>query len=312
MVVLPRPAQTLAQRQFGVVARFQLLRWLRPVQVDGLVRHGLLVRLERGVYRVAGGAVLAEQRPVAAALRVRPAATVTGPFVLGHLRVDGFTPDDPFELLVSPRRELPRNVDFAYRRDPRPNRPVIKLGEVRLARPFDALLDTCRLRADVGDRRLRLAYDWLRWRDLIDTDRAARELARLATVDAGAQVLLEVLDGVGLEPESDGERRLGGLVRLFDPEPEPQAWVTPRRRVDWYFRTARCGWEYLGTVDHAHVAGRIRDDQRDAELRRAGIHLSYVTAADLADESALLATIAGTLTVRAHAFGVTPPVLRPA
>jgi hypothetical protein len=62
-------------------------------------------------------------------------------------------------------------------------------------------------------------------------------------------------------------------------------------------------------VDHAYVAGRIADDARDAEVREHGIHLSYVTKQDLREPATLLASMAATLTVRAHALGVVPPAV---
>ena len=115
-------------------------------------------------------------------------------------------------------------------------------------------------------------------------------------------------EGGGDRVESEGERRLAPIVGCFEPALEPQVWVTPGRRVDVYSRRCRYGYEYLGEVDHASIAGRLADDARDAELRREGIRLGYVTKRDLDDPIALLATMAGTLTVRAHELGVAPPV----
>jgi hypothetical protein len=254
--LLPAEATKLAETQYGVVSRRQLLRELSPSQVKGRVRHGRLVVVERGVYRVPGGAVVPQQRPFAAALRSGDGATLTGPFVLGHLGVDGF-------------------------------------------------------RDTVGDRRLRLAFDWMRWNGLVSGTRLSAHLAALAEqADPGAHAVLDALGATGTAPESDGERQLGGALCRFSPPPEPQVWVTPRRRVDWYFRALRYGFEYLGGVDHGAVAGRIDDDERDRELRAEGIRLVYVTAADLAESTTLLGTIASTLTVRAHELGVPAPALR--
>jgi hypothetical protein len=98
------------------------------------------------------------------------------------------------------------------------------------------------------------------------------------------------------------------VLSCFDPPFIAQYWVTPRRRVDFYCPRCRYGYEYLGEVDHTCVAQRLADDERDAELRREGIRLGYVTKHDLCDPLALVATIAGSLTVRAHELGVEPPV----
>jgi hypothetical protein len=116
--------------------------------------------------------------------------------------------------------------------------------------------------------------------------------------------------GTGTAPESDGERDLGAVLCRFTPPPEPQVWVTPSRRVDWYFRAIRYGFEFLGRVDHGAIASRLADDERDRELRAEGIRLGYVTARDLAEATTLLGTVASALTVRAHELGVPAPALR--
>jgi hypothetical protein len=117
----------------------------------------------------------------------------------------------------------------------------------------------------------------------------------------------------GLVIETEGERALAPVLSCFDPPFITQYWVTPRRRVDFYCPRCRYGYEYLGEVDHTCVAQRLAEDERDAELRREGIRLGYVTKHDLRDPLALVATIAGSLTVRAHELGVEPPVAaRPA
>jgi hypothetical protein len=87
-------------------------------------------------------------------------------------------------------------------------------------------------------------------------------------------------------------------------------WVTPHRRVDWWFRSLRYGLEYQGSVDHATLAGRIADADRDLELVRDDIRLGYVTAADLRDVGALTARIASALVVRAHERGCPSPRFR--
>ncbi len=307
---LPEPAISLLEAQLGVVARRQLRRWLGAQPVDDLLRGPRFDRLERGVHRLRGSAGLPEQRAIAAALRVGEGAVLTGPVVLSRYGLDGFSGDHPFEVLVPPGRRL-RGITFRHRRDPDPRRATGSLGEVALASPVDALIDSGGFAGEVGERALRLGYDQLRWRGLVTPARLTSRIAQLGPGAPGGAALLELFDLAGLEPESDGERGLGVLLQRFDPRPEPQVWVTPSRRVDWYFRAVRYGYEYLGSVDHARVSGRLDDDRRDAELRREGIRLGYVTAADLRDEASLLAAVAGALSVRAHELGTSPPVLRP-
>lgn len=162
----------------------------------------------------------------------------------------------------------------------------------------------------MGERQVRLAYDWMRWHDLVTAEKVARRIRELRGLAPGAAVLHDLLEaGGGGRVESEGERQLGALLRCFEPAPEPQVYVTPKRRVDWFFRLLRIVVEYLGSVDHATAAGRAADGQRDDELARAGIEVIYVVHADLAQPQALLGRIAGVLALRAQELGVAAPVL---
>ncbi len=308
MVNLPAPAIELAESQLGVIARSQLLRWMSAGAVDGLRTRGRLEVLERGVYRVVGGARLPDQLVLAAALRAGSGAMVTGPYVLGDLRVDGFGPGDPFEILVPDGREL-HNVGFAHRRVGLSDREFRARGEVRLASPGDALIDAALHRSTVGDRALRVAYDHLRWRGLASTSALRARLVARGASDPAVQAFGQLFGDSGLISESEGERLLAPVLTRIRPQPVPQVWVTPKRRVDWYLRELRIGWEYLGSIDHASADRRRLDGSRDAELGAFGVRLLYVTARDLDDPLALLATTMSALVVRAEELGAAAPVL---
>ena len=306
--MLPPQIATHCAQQHGVVARRQVLAVLPETRADHLLRSGAFERLHWGVARLRGTPRSPMQAAFAAALRAGPSATLTGPRILALLRVPGFEDAMPFEVLTPPVRRL-RGVTFRHRRDPDPERAVSHHGEVRIVEPVDALIDAAAFVNVLGARRLRVAWDHLRWYLGVRNARLDTRLARLAGVAPGAGVLGQILDASGgSRIESEGERGLAAVLDCFEPRFEPQVWVTPGRRVDFYSRRVRCAYEYLGRVDHASLADRIADDGRDAELRREGVHVGYVTAADLREPTALLATIAGTLTVRAHGLGVAPPV----
>ncbi len=307
--MLPPAVVQLAEAQLGVVARHQLRRSVPDHVADALLHGAWLERLDRGVYRVVGGARLPQQRAIAATLRAGSGACLTGPVVLALLGIDGFRGDEPFEVLVPPGRRL-SGIDFPVRRDPDPARPVGQRGEVRLVGPIDALIDSAAFADELGARRIRLAHDVLRWRGLLAPGRLTERITALGRSAPGGSELAGLLDLDLREATGDGERRLGELLARFEPPPEPQVWVTPNRRVDWWFRSVRYGWEYQGSVDHGTRVGRTRDAERDAELRRDGIRLGYIDDADLRDETALLATVAGALAARAHELGVAAPRLR--
>lgn len=306
---LPLPAARLAESQYGVIARRQLAAWLPDHGVDALARGPRLEVLERGVYRVVGGARLPEQAAIAAALRAGAGAVLSGPVVLALYGVDGFRGDEPFVVLLPPGRRL-RRVGFPVGRDGDAGRPTSNRGDVRLVGPLDALIESATFVDEIGARRLRLAHDVLRWRGLLRPGELADRAKALGVTGPRAAPLADMLGLDAQASTGEGERRLGRLLGRFRPSPEPEVWVTPCRRVDWYFRSVRYGVEYQGTVDHATGVGRRSDAARDRELRHEGIRVGYVTADDLEDERTLLATIAGALTARADELGVPrPPVL---
>jgi hypothetical protein len=308
VAVIPDPAFETAEAQHGVLARYQLQRWVSEATADDLLRSGLFAPVIRGVHRVRGAPRLVEQFAFAAALRARPDATVTGPLALGLLGVPSFLGSSEFEILRRRERRL-MNVAFPHRVDPVPGRAVARYGDVRVAGPLDALIDSAGLLGDGRARDLRVAWDHLRGKGLTTPDRLQRRCDQLRGSSPGVSILESILERAGgHEIESEGERTLAPILSCFEPAFEPQVWVVPGRRVDFYCRRCRYGYEYLGEVDHVCVAQRLADDERDAELRREGIRLGYVTKHDLRDPVALMATIAGSLTVRAHELGVTPPV----
>ncbi len=309
MAHLSRSTVALFQRQLGVAARRQLVARSSAAEVDGLVRRRHLVVVERGVYKLRGGALVAGQRAVAAALRAGPGSCLTGPAVLGLHGVDGFHGDDAFTVLVPSGRRLPA-ASFPWRVDRAGPRQVTRRGAVRLAAPADAVVDAVGWRAELGDRTLRSAVHWLGWRGLVDRDRLLADLVDRAPREPDARGLLEVLGGIELARcESEPERSLGRLLACFDPRPDAQVWVSPHRRVDWFFPSLRLAVEYDGEVDHPR--GSTSDARRDEELRRCGIEVVHVTREHLRDRQALLLHLTGVLARRALELRVPAPSFDP-
>lgn|GEM_PF-1989163 len=308
----PTDLVRLAEAQLGVVSRAQLVAAIGASRTDALLRSAWVEAIEFGVRRIRGSARIPVQRAFAATLRAGRGATLTGPVALTLLDLDGFGAFNevlPFEVLLPPGRRL-RGVDFPHRRDPDPDRPVSRRGEVRIAAPVDALIDSAAFVDQVGARRIRLAHDVLRWRGLLRPGRLTQRIRELGPGVPGGVELATLLE-LDLRSETgDGERRLGELLALFDPSPIPQHWVTPSRRLDWWFPTVRHGVEYQGTVDHATSVGRRADQQRDGELRREDIRITYVAESDLQEEAALLASLSAALAARAYELGVAAPHLR--
>ncbi len=306
MHTFPAAVRDRLDRQFGAISRRQLLaEGLTPDQIDGLVRRGVLRVIQRGVYRVDGGATSPEQGALAAVLRAGAGARIDGPFVLGLLHVDGFTREDPFEVLVSPGRRL-CNVDFRWRVDPAPDDGHAAFGALPIVTPSRAFVSTARVLAD-DPRRLRVGVQSARWRGLITPARLGEWMDRLRDADEGSDVVRSLFDEGVLASESDGEVRLGRHLECFDPAPEPQVWVTPAIRVDWYWRQLRLAPEYDGVIDHAHAAGRAEDRRREEALAEVGVRRVPVTAADLADPEGLMRLMEAEMLVRARELGVAVP-----
>jgi len=311
-MILPRALLRLAEAQLGVLARSQIVPLLGEGRTNNLLGSDQTEPVAYGVHRFVGGARLPVQHALAATLRAGRDATLTGPAALALLDLDGFgvlNDEHPFEVLLPPRRRL-TGADFPHRRDPDPDRPVTRRGEIRIAGPVDALIDSAAFVDGVGARRIRLAHDVLRWRGLLKRGRLSERIHELGPRAPGGAALAALLELDLQDATGDGERRLGELLSRFDPPPIPQYWISPRRRTDWWFPEVRLGVEYQGTVDHATVVGRSADLERDAELRRENVRLIYVCRQDLDDEPGLIATICAALGARAYELGVAAPRLR--
>lgn len=306
---IPPRLVALIESQFGAVARPQLLDHMTEGEVEGLVARRSLEPVQRGVYRVKGGATSPEQSAMAAVLRCRPQAVVSGPFVLALLNVAGFDRSMPFEVLVRPGRR-PANVDFAWRRNPTPDATIGWRQGLPITTPTVALVDSARALGTLTPRQLRVGFDAARWAGLTDARRVLARARELGRRDPGARFFLDFLDDDGGVPESEPERLLGDIVSSFDPAPEAQVWVTPRRRSDWFWRYLRLALEFLGRTDHLHQDGRSADRAREEELEDVGIRVVSVVAEDLRRPDDLRAWLRLVLDRRARELCVAPPVER--
>ena len=301
-------ADAIFTAQHNVASRRQLCTVMTPHQVDGFVRHGRLVTRYWGVYHQAGVKLCSRGEAMAALLRCPDGSAITGPLVLGLLNVNGFSDTDPFEVLV-PTGSRVRRVDFTVRVNPS-TAPTGMLGALRIAAPVRALVDCGRPSFECSDDLLWTGYDSVRWQRLITTPRFVAELERSGARDAGAARWGSIADDRSLTAESPKERELDEALQRFDPMPEQQVWITPRRRVDFYWRSLRLVIEYLGKAAHDHARGRAGDAVRDEELEGISVRTLHVVQADLADPAALTAWLVAAVEHRAAELGVAPPLLR--
>lgn len=290
----------LAVGQYGAIARFQLLQSMRAGEVDGLVRRGRLVVIERGVYRVRGSGIVPEQAAMAAVLRTRN-ARVSGPFVLGLYGAEGFSRDDPFIVLARPGR-WPRNVAFPVSADPCRGQHDATWGAgLPTVTPTLCLVDAAHPRRRLSDRQIRVAVDSLRWSGQTTTARL-RGLAADLPDHLGARRLARMFDNLDLISESERERLLGTVTDSINPAPERQAWIGGCR-PDFLWRLLMLALEYDGEV-HDQPDRHRQDTGRDRRLAEAGCEVVHVRAADLADLPALRARLVAILRRRAQELGL--------
>lgn len=279
-MALTEKAVALFEAQHGVAARRQLVPLLGADPVDALLQRGAIAGVERGVYRLAGAAETPEMLAMAAAHRAGPHARLTGPFVLGQLHLDTFSRFDPFTILTAPSRRL-RGVSFPHRPDPVPDRRPTPIGCLPTVHPLVALVDSL---AALERRERRVALHVVRRAGHWSDQRFQAERAARGDEDAGVAALVEMLEDGVLESDTVQEVELGERLRKVDPAFEPQVWVSPRLRPDWFLRRLRLGVEYQGDVDHGDAVGRMRDSGREEMAASIGVLLVPVVAADLRDD----------------------------
>lgn len=298
---MDRRVTQLAERQHGVVGRRQLFsRGLPRSHVDELLRSGRLVRVSRGVYRVAGAPLTATAEMVAATLRCGPGARIIGEPLLAEAGVRTASATATFVVLTRPGRVV-TGVDWSWRSDRlRGVGTPARIGGVPSYTPAGNLVE---LSADLTDDRLAVLVDGVRWAGLLPR---AVALARRLPSHTGAVRLL----GSGLvdegSPESEPERLLDPLMARLGGR--SQVWVTPNRRADWFFADAGLVVEYLGAAGHGGPPARSRDLDRSAGLRALGLAVVSLTADDLRDLSSVerrLLDVLAALGDRPHA--ATPP-----
>jgi very-short-patch-repair endonuclease len=300
-MALPAPLLELAARQHGVLARRQITAVLGDDRFDGLTRRGHLRRVHHGVVVVAGSPPTPHQAMLAAVLRAGDGARLTGPGVLGLFDVDGFSPGDPFEVLLPPGRRLVR-VEFVARPDPLPDADWDALQGISVAGLPLGLIETARHHRTIGDRRLRVGLDSACWKGLTNRERVAAALDHLPATHPGVRWFRRLQESGELFQESEQERDLARALQVVHPQPQRQRWIAPHIRVDFLWPLLKFILEYNGWVDHAPQSPR--DVRRKGEAEQLGYEMMVVGAAELREPDALAAEVQLRLVARARQLGV--------
>lgn len=289
----------LSERQHGVVTRQQLLAEEIPADtIRAMVRSTRLRRVSYGVYVVPGTVDTHAREVMVAALRCGPGARIAGERMLAMLNVREASLSGPFVVLTRPGRSV-SGVSWRVRPNPLgPDDDAAVVDNIPSFRPARHVQEAAVHRADEDLERL---VDGLRWsrhgvddlRSLVERTPAHPGSRRLATsglvdVDAG---------------ESPPERTLATLLAHL--HPSQQVLLLDRYRVDLYFPVARLVIEYDGPT-HLAPARRAKDQDRDDDLREAGIEVIRLTKEDLADEDGLVRRIEGVIARRAAMIAAEP------
>ena len=232
--------------------------------------------MERGVYRVAGAPRTPTQRILAAVLRCGPEARAGGWTACALHGLEGFSLRSLRWVSVPPACRV-RGVDFIVQRVPIPARECATVNGVPTVSPLRALLDAA---VRVGGRRLRVAIDDARRKDLIELEAL---LARAASLErhAGAASIRRLFSGGLLDQDGEAERWLAvgladrGIYPMWGPE------VLPGVFPDAVMPEACLIVECDGRAHHTIEADLANDASREALLRAAGWHVLRFTARQL-------------------------------
>ena len=267
----------MADANGGTVSRRDLTAiGFAPRTVDSWVHLGLLVRLARGEYRIAGSGHTEQQRVAAMVWRAGEGAHIGGALGLGLLGVKGFTADTADHIAIPPERTL-TGVGFTAVRTVIPDDHKIRWNDVPMLIPERLFIGAA---ATYTPPRIRVAWDDARWKQLVRLDRLDECLAGLGR-SFGAPQMRRIRPG--LDNESEPERDLFSVFRRGDPVPATQVWVRWHDRwfrLDFAFLDARLALEYDGE-DHERT--REQDADRDLALKVLDIDTIRVTKAMMRD-----------------------------
>jgi Protein of unknown function (DUF559) len=279
----------LAEKQYGVVARWQLLERAGRGAVDGRIARGTLHPIHRGVYAVGHRVLSVEARWMAAVLSAGKDA------VLSHRaagRLWGLLPRSTVWLEVT-RASGPsggRGRVIVHRSALPPDEVVVVDG-IPTTSPFRTLFD---LAAALPMRRLERAFNEIEVRGLTDRlsipELLERYPGRRGSVALRALLATNAPGGV-----TDGE-----LEERFDSFLDTHGLPRPRLNADLALRGRHfrpdCLWreerlivELDGHAAHGTRRAFERDRERDRILRAEGWQVVHITWRQLRDDAAAVA-----------------------
>ena len=286
----------LAGRQHGLITASQLgLLGYTKDQVYRRLQAGVLFRVHRGVYAVAGTKDGFEFRVFAAVLAAGDGALASHRCAAALFDLRRLPCDVP-EVTVS-GRNAPRIPGFrAHRRDVLTASDRTRIGVIPVTAPAWTLLD---LAAD-GVERVRVggALDDVLVRRLASLGAVERVVTRALRLRVpGAAVLAELVEErrQGKRPSATGlEDELLEVFRVYGlPEPERQfELILPnggKAIFDAAYPELLLGFEADGDASHKGLLDRMRDEARDGRARLIGWTTKRYSTEDIRERPAGIA-----------------------
>lgn len=297
-------AHRLLSRQLGIITAAELLDCgIGSKRRRRLVRHGSLVPVAKGVYRIPSVPTSLDQRCVALS-KSHPRGVITGPTAGTVIGLRRMPKRAPIHLLVPHGLHLPaepgvrlRQTTVLDRRDHRltPTGIRIATGD-RLA--FD-------LAADLRPSHHRSAVEQLLHEELATPEGLARMATRLVHPRRrGSELFVDTLmrrSGAALE--SEPELRVAEALRAAGvPVIAQETWLDlpngGRARLDLSVPDVRWGVEIDVHPTHFGLDGATADDRRDRQCHLIGWQIERVTSLDLDDLPATISELVALYRVR--------------
>jgi len=272
----------LAARQYGIVARSQLLAMgIGDGAIHTRLRQQYLHPLHRGVYAVGHMALLPLAREMAATLACGAGCAVSHRSAAAVWRLLPPNDDAEIDVTVPVKSRRSRPGLRIHRSAGLLRQDVQPLRGLPVTAPWRTLID---LAAVARPRELELATHEAVTRRLINARRLAADLGRYRG-RRGLGSLRHLLESA--EPRtltrSQAEERFLALVRAADlPAPEVNVRVHGYE-VDFLWREQGLVVEIDGFQFHSSRAAFERDRRRDAELQSHGLRVLRITWRRLVD-----------------------------
>lgn len=291
------PLLRLAGRQHGLVTTAQLLALgYSPDAVRRRVESGVLFRVYRGVYAVAGSRDTFDFRVMAAVLAGGDGAVASHRCAAALFGLRRIRCDAP-EVTVC-GRAAPRLPGLrAHRRNGLEAADRTKIGVIPVTAPAWTLLDLA-AGADPADpaERARIggALDDVLVRKLASLDAIERRVVRAGPAWAGARLLADLVAErrQGKKPSASGleDELLEVFQRFGLPEPERQVvLVLPNGRkaiFDAAYSDLKLGFEADGDAFHKGLLDTMRDEARDEQCRLLSWEVRRFTTEDIRERPA--------------------------